>query len=166
MKQQVAARTSVVTVHEGSYRLTPTAPGHRPVDPLMAATAPAVPAPTVRSSLTVTLATGAVTAGAPIMGLAGEPGAEATVVAEATRTATPPALHVAASTPAKKSKNYDARSPPRQATMMASLPSQHGLAIYFSRRNSNLWDHQVRREAGSSAVSQMLCPLHRKHWWQ
>jgi hypothetical protein len=84
MKQQVAARTSVVTVHEGSYWLTPTAPGHRPVDPLMAATAPAAPVPTVRSSLTVTLAAGAVTAGAPITGLAGEPGAEATAAAEAT----------------------------------------------------------------------------------
>jgi hypothetical protein len=65
-------------------------------------------------------------------------GAEATVAAEATRTATPPALHAAALTPTKKSKNYDARSPPRQATTMASPPSQPGFAIYFSRRNSNL----------------------------
>jgi hypothetical protein len=69
-------------------------------------------------------------------GLAGELGAEATAAAEATRTATPPALHVAASTPAKKSKNYDARSPPRQATTMASPPSLRGFAIYFSQRNS------------------------------
>jgi hypothetical protein len=49
------------------------------------------------------------------------------------------ALHVAASTPAKKSKNYDTRSPPRQATTMASPPSLHGFAIYSSRRNSILW---------------------------
>jgi hypothetical protein len=72
------------------------------------------------------------------MGLAGEPGAEATAAAEATRTATPPVLHVAASTPARRSKNFGARSPPRQATTMASPPSLHGFAIYFSRRNSNL----------------------------
>jgi hypothetical protein len=110
-----------------------------PVDPLMVATAPAAPAATVRSSLTVILVAAAVTTGAPTTGLAGEPGAEAIAAAEATRTATPPAPHVVVSTPAKKSKNYDARSPPRQPTMMASPPSLHGFAIYFSRRNSNLW---------------------------
>jgi hypothetical protein len=104
----------------------------------MVATVPAAPAATVRSSLTVILAAEAVTAGAPTMGLAGEPGAEATAAAEATRTATPPVLHVAASTPARRSKNFGARSPPRQATTMASPPSLHGFAIYFSRRNSNL----------------------------
>jgi hypothetical protein len=43
------------------------------------------------------------------------------------------------STPARRSKNFGARSPPRQATTMASPPSLHGFAIYFSRRNSNLW---------------------------
>jgi hypothetical protein len=56
-------------------------------------------------------------------------GAEATTAAEATRTATPLALHVAASTLTKKSKNYDARSPPRQVTTTASPPSLHGFAI-------------------------------------
>jgi hypothetical protein len=105
----------------------------------MVATASAVPAATVRSSLTVILVAEAVTAGALTTGLTGEPGAEATAVVEAMRTATPLALHVAASTLAKKSKNYDARSPPRQATTTASLPSLHGFATYFSRRNSNLW---------------------------
>jgi hypothetical protein len=104
----------------------------------MVATALAAPAPTVRSSLTVIPAAAAVTARAPTTGLAGEPEAEAIAAAEATRTVTRPALHVAASTPAKKSKNYDARSPPRQATTMASPPSLHCFAIYFSRRNSNL----------------------------
>jgi hypothetical protein len=138
-KPQVAVQTSVAIILDGSYRLTPTVPGHRPVDALMVATAQAALAPTVRSSLTVILAAEAATAGAPTTGLAGEPGAEATMEAEDTRTATPLALHVAASTPAKKSKNYDARSPPRQATTMASLPSLHGFAIYFSRRNLNLW---------------------------
>jgi hypothetical protein len=76
----------------------------------MEATAPVA---TGRSSLTVTLAMEAVTAGAPTMGLTGELGEEATAAAEATRTATPPAPHVAASTPVRKSKNYDARRPPR-----------------------------------------------------
>jgi hypothetical protein len=138
-KPQVVVRTSIAIVLEGSYRPTPTVPGHRPVDPLMVATAPAAPSATVRSSLTVILAAEAETAGAPIMGLAREPGAEATAAAEATRTTTLPELHVAASTPAKRSKNFSARSPPRQATMMASPPSLHGFATYFSRRNLSLW---------------------------
>jgi hypothetical protein len=102
-KPQVAVElTTVATVPEGSYRLTPTVPGHRPVDLLMVATAPVVPTATVRLSLIVILVAEAVTAGAPSTGLAGEPGAEATAAAEATRTAMPLALHVAASTPAKK----------------------------------------------------------------
>jgi hypothetical protein len=86
----------------------------------------------MRSSLTVILEAEAVTAGAPTMGLAGEPGAEATVAAEVTRTATPPELHVVVSTPARRSKNFGARSPPRQVTTMASPPSLHGFATYFS----------------------------------
>jgi hypothetical protein len=80
-KPQVAVRTSVTNVIEGSYRPTPTVPGHRLVDLRMAATAPA---PTMRSSLTVILAVAAATAGAPTTGPAGEPGAEAIAVAEAT----------------------------------------------------------------------------------
>jgi hypothetical protein len=56
---------------------------------------------------------------------------------EATRTATSPAPHVAASTPARKLKNYGARRPPRQATTMASLPSLCDFATY-SQRNSSL----------------------------
>jgi hypothetical protein len=102
----------------------------------MVATAPVA---TGRSSLTATLALEAATAGAPTMGLTGELGAEATVAAEATRTATPPAPHVAASTPTRKSKNYDARRPPRQATTTASPPSMRDFATYFSQRNSSLW---------------------------
>jgi hypothetical protein len=109
----------------------------------MVATAPAAPAATVRLSLIVILAAEVVTAGAPTTGLAGEPGAEPTAAAEAMRTATPPALHVAASALANKSKNYDAKSPPRQATTTASPPSLHGFAIYFSRRNSNLWGSPI-----------------------
>jgi hypothetical protein len=94
--------TTVATVPEGSYRLTPTIPGHRLVDLLMVATVLAAQTATVRSSLIVILAADAATAGAPTTGLAGEPGVEVTAAAEAMRTATPLALHVAASTPAKK----------------------------------------------------------------
>jgi hypothetical protein len=113
MKPQVVVElTTVATVPEGSYRLTPTVPGHRPVDLLMVATAPAAPTATVKSSIIVILVAEAVMAGAPTTGLAGEPGVEATAAAEATRIATPPVLHVAASTPAKKSKNCDTKSPP------------------------------------------------------
>jgi hypothetical protein len=95
---------------------------------------------TAMLSLIAILVAEVATAGAPRTGLAGERGAEATAAVEATRTATPLVYHVAASMPAKKSKNYDAKSPPRQATMTASPASPHGFAIYFSQRNSNLWE--------------------------
>jgi hypothetical protein len=138
-KPQVAVRTPVVTVLEGSYQPTPTVAGHQPADPLMVDPAPAALAATVRSSLTVILAAEVVTAGAPTTGLVREPGAEATAAAEDTRTATPPELHAAVSTPARRSKNFSVKSPPRQATTMASPPSLHSFATYFSRRNSSLW---------------------------
>jgi hypothetical protein len=127
--------TSVATVLERSYQLTPTVLGQQPVDPLTVATAPAAAG---RSSLTAILAVEAAAAGAPTMGLTGELGAAATAVAEAMRTTTSPAPHVAASTPARKLKNYDARRHPQQATTTASPPSLHDFATYFSRRNSSL----------------------------
>jgi hypothetical protein len=79
----------------------------------------------------------AVAAGAPHTGLAGEPVAEATTEAEATRTATPLVSHVVATMLVKRLKNYDAKSPPRQVTTTTSPPSLLGFAICFSRRNSN-----------------------------
>jgi hypothetical protein len=136
-KPQVAVQTSVATVLERSYQLTATVLGQQPVDPLMVATAPAAIG---RSSLTVILAVEAATAGAPTMGLTRELGVVATAAAEATRIATSPAPHVAASTPARKSKNYDARRPPRQATTTASPPSLRDFATYSSQRNSSLWE--------------------------
>jgi hypothetical protein len=139
-KLQVAVQlTTDATVLEENYWLTPTVLGHRPVDLLRVATAPVTPAVTVMSFLIVMLVAEAVAAGAPHTGLAGEPVAEATAAAEATRTATPPVSHAAATMPAKKLKNYDAKSPPRQATMTASSPSLLGFAICSSLRNSNPW---------------------------
>jgi hypothetical protein len=132
----------------------------------MVATAPAVPAVTAISSLTAILVAEAATAGAPRKGLAGEQGVEATAAAEATRKATPPVYHAEASMPAEKSNNYDAKSPPRQATTTASPPSPHSFSIYFFGEIQTTGDHQVRREARSNTVAQMLCPLHRKRWWQ
>jgi hypothetical protein len=98
----------------------------------MVAIAPVV---TRRSSLTETLAAEAATAGAPTMGLTGERGAVAIAAAEATRIAMSPAPHVAALTLARKSKNYDARRPTRQATTTASPPSLRDFATYSSQRN-------------------------------
>jgi hypothetical protein len=86
-------------------------------------------------SLIAILVAEAATAGAPHKGLAGELGAEETAAAMATRIGTPLVYHAVASMHAKKSKNYDAKSPPRQATTMASPPAPHGFAIYSSRRN-------------------------------
>jgi hypothetical protein len=92
--------------------------------------------------------------------------AEVTAAAEATRTAAPPALHVAASTLAKKSKNYDAKSPhgrrQRRLPRFLCTASQSTSPIEIQTSG----DHQVRCEARSSTVSHMLRPLHRKRWWQ
>jgi hypothetical protein len=136
-KPQVAVRTSVTIVLEQSYLITPTVLGQQLVDPLRVATVPVV---TGRSSLTAILAVEAATAGAPTMGLTGEMGAVATAAAEATRTATSSAPHVAASTPTRKSKNYGARRPQQQATTTASPPSLRDFTTYSSRRNSSLWE--------------------------
>jgi hypothetical protein len=135
-KLRVAVQlTTDTTVHEENYWITPTVLGHRPVDLLRVAIVPAAPAATTMFFLIAILVVEAATAGAPHTGLARELVAEATAAAEATRTATPPVFHVATLMPAKKSKNYDAKSPPQQAIMTASPPSLHGFAIYFSRRN-------------------------------
>jgi hypothetical protein len=75
----------------------------------------------------VMLAAEAAAAGAPHTGLAGEPVAEA--IAEAIAEAT---------TPTTELKKYDARSPPWQAKMTASLPSLLDFAIYFSQKNLSL----------------------------
>jgi hypothetical protein len=70
-------------------------------------------------------------------------GAVATATAEATRTTTSPVPHVAASMPARKSKNYGARRLPRQATTTASLPSLRDFATYFSQEIQASGNHQV-----------------------
>jgi hypothetical protein len=121
----------------GELLLTPTVLRHRLVHILRVATVPAAPAVTAMLFLIAILVAEAAAAGAPHTGLAGEPVAGVTAGAEATRTATPPVSHVVATLPAKKLKNYDAKSPPRQATTTSSPPSLLGFAICFSRRNSN-----------------------------
>jgi hypothetical protein len=126
-------------VLEESYCRTPTVLGQQPVDLLRVPTAPAVLAVIAMSSLMATLVAEAAAAGAPHTGLVGEPVAAATAEAEAARTTTSPVSHAAATMPAKKLKNYDAKSPPRQATTTASPPSLLDFAICFSRRNSNPW---------------------------
>jgi hypothetical protein len=75
--------TTIATVLEESYLLTPTVLGHRSVDLLMVATVPAAPAVTAISSLTAILVVEAAMAGAPRTGLEGELGVEATAAAEA-----------------------------------------------------------------------------------
>jgi hypothetical protein len=163
MKPQVAVQRAMDTTElKENYCITPTVLGQRLVDLLRVATAPAVPVVVAVSLLKVMLATEAVAAGAPHTGLAGEPVAEVTAKVEAMRTATSPVSHAAATMPAKELKKFDAKSPPRQATTTVFPPSLLDFAICFSRRNSNPW--------GSPSMTrskiQMLCPLHRKRWWQ
>jgi hypothetical protein len=111
-KLQVAAQTSAATVLEPSCRLSPTVLVQTPVDPHKVATAPQLLPVVVRSSPTATLAAEAATAEAPTTAPIGGPVAEAIAAAEATRTATPPEPHRAATTPARRLKNCGGRSPP------------------------------------------------------
>jgi hypothetical protein len=99
MKLQVAVRTSAVTVLEPSCRLIPTVLVQTPVDPHKSATAPQLLPAIVRSSPTATLAPEAAMAEAPTTAPTRGPVAEAIAVAEATRTATPPEPHRAATMP-------------------------------------------------------------------
>jgi hypothetical protein len=108
-KQQVAVRTSVVTVLELSCRPIPTVLVQRPADLLKVATALQLLAAIARSSLIATLAAEAVTAEAPTMGLTGGPVVGAIAAAEATRIDTSSEPHRAASTPARRLKNEELR---------------------------------------------------------
>jgi hypothetical protein len=110
-KLQVAVLTLVVTVLEPNCRPSPTVLGQTPADPLKLATAPRLLPAIVRSPPTATLAAEVVMAEAPTMVPTGGPVAEAFAAAEATRTATPPEPHKAATTPARRSKNCGGRSP-------------------------------------------------------
>jgi hypothetical protein len=167
-KPQVAVQlTTVATILEDSYRLIPTVPGHQSVDLLMVATAPVALAVITISSLTAILAAEAATAGAPCTGLAEELGAEATTAAEATRTPTPPVYHAAASMPPPKNRRtttqkvlHGRRQRRLPRLLCTASQSTSPGEIQTSR------DHQVRREARSNTVAQMLRPLHRKCWWQ
>jgi hypothetical protein len=144
MKPQVAVqRTMNATAPEENYRRTPTVLGHQLVDLLRAATVPTAPMVAAALLLTVMLAAEVAAAGAPHTVLAGEPVAEAITEAEAAQADTSLVPHAAAMMPAVELNKYDARSPPRQATMTASPPSPLGFTICFSQRNSNPWDHRV-----------------------
>jgi hypothetical protein len=140
MKPQVAVQQAMdATILEENCPRTPTVPGLRPVGLLRAATVSAAPTVVAALLIMVMLAAEAATAGPLHTELAGESVAEAIVEAEATQTATSPVPHAAAMMPAAELKKYDAKSPLRQATTMASPPSLLDIAICFSQRNSSLW---------------------------
>jgi hypothetical protein len=111
-KPQVAAQTFVVTVLELSCQPIPTVLAQWPADPPKVVTALQLLTAIVRSSLIATLAAGAATAEDPTREPTGGLVAEATATAEATRTATSPEPHRAASMPARRLKNCGGRSPP------------------------------------------------------
>jgi hypothetical protein len=97
----------------------------------------------LREDLRKVLLAAAVTAVAggvdPPMAPTEEPMVVANAEAEATRTATPPAMHVAAMTPATGSTRYAApRRLPKSATATASPPTHHNFALCFFSRSSNL----------------------------
>jgi hypothetical protein len=130
MKPQVALQLMNTTVLKEKSHRTPTVLGHQLDDLLRVATVLATQVPVV-ALIMVMLVAEVAAAGAPHTRLEGEPVAEAIAEAEATQTATSPAPHAAATMPTAKFDKYDATSPPRQATMMASPPSLPNFAIYF-----------------------------------
>jgi DICT domain-containing protein len=141
MKPQVAIQlTTNAIVLKETYQRTLTALGHRLVDLLRAATAPAALVVVAVRRLMVMLAAEVAAAGAPHMGLEGEQVAEAIAKAEATQTATSPVSHAVATMPAAELKKFDARNPPRQARTTASPPSLLDFATNFSQKNSSLWE--------------------------
>jgi hypothetical protein len=114
MKPKVAVQqTMEATALEENCPRTPTVPGLRPVGLLKVVTVSAAPVVVTALLIMVMLAAEATAAGAPHMGLAGEPVAEAIAEAETTQTATSPVPHAAATMLAKELEKYDARSPPR-----------------------------------------------------
>jgi hypothetical protein len=72
------------------------------------------------------------------MALVEELVAAAITEAEATRTATSPATHVAATMPGTELKRFAAKRLPKQMTATASPPSLLDFATYFSWRNLSL----------------------------
>jgi hypothetical protein len=141
------------TVLEEISHRTPTIQGHQVEDLLKAAPVPVAPAVVAALLVMVTLVVEAAAAGAPHTELEGELVAEAITEAEATQTATSPVAHAAATMPAAESKNYDARSPPRQVTTTASPPSLLNFAICFPQRNSNLWGSPSTTRSRPSPVA-------------
>jgi hypothetical protein len=117
------------TAAMGNNHQTPTALGPQLEDPPKLATARAVTAVAV-----VVVAA----AKAHHTTLAEELAAATIAGAEATRTATPPATHVAATMPATGLRRFVAKMLLKQATATASPPTPLDFAIYSSLRNSSL----------------------------
>jgi uncharacterized protein involved in cysteine biosynthesis len=129
------------TVLEENSPRFPTVLGNQLEDLLRVVTVLAAPVAVATLLIMVMLVAEVAAVGAPHTGLEGESVAKAITEVEATQTATSSAPHAVATTPAVELKKYDATSPPRQATMTTSPPSLLDFAIYFSQRNSNIWDH-------------------------
>jgi xanthosine utilization system XapX-like protein len=111
-KPQVAVQlTTDATILNENYQLIPIVLGHRPVDLLRVATAPAAPLVIAMSFLIGILVAEAAAVGAPHTGLEGEPVAGAIAEAEATQTVTSPVSHAAATMPIAESRKSDATIP-------------------------------------------------------
>jgi hypothetical protein len=115
----------------------PTVLVETPADLLKVATTLQLPVAIARSSLTATLTAAAAMAEAPTMGTTGGLAAAMVAVVETTQTAMPPEPHRAATTRARRLKNYGGRSLPQQVTTTASPPSLLGFATCSSRTSSN-----------------------------
>jgi acyl-coenzyme A synthetase/AMP-(fatty) acid ligase len=114
---------------------TPTALGPQLEDPPMAATAWAVAAAVLVVAM---VAVGATAAGAHRTVLAEELVAATIAEAEATRIATSPTNHVAATMPATELKRFVAKRHLKQITATTSPLSPLDFATYFFLKNSSL----------------------------
>jgi hypothetical protein len=121
MKLPAAVQQMVdATTHVENNHTTPTALGPQLEDPPRATTLRAAPAEAVAVLVATMTAAGEAAAGAHHTTLAEELVAAAIAEAEATRTATPLATHVAATMPATELKRFVTKSLLKQMTMMTS----------------------------------------------
>jgi hypothetical protein len=118
---------------------TPTALGPQLEDPPKVATARATLVVAAVALVAAMATAGVAVAGARHMVLAEELAAAAVIAeAEATRTAMSPAIHVAATIPATKSRRFVANWPLKKMAVMASPPSPLDFTTCSSRKNSSL----------------------------
>jgi hypothetical protein len=154
MKLPVAVQQTVdATAPTENNHITPTALGPQLEDPSKAATARAAPAVVVAALVTMMVAAEATAAAARQTAWVEELVAVVIAEAEATRTATSPATHVAATMPATELRRFVAKRLLKQTTATTSYLLRSTSRPAPPGEIQAFWDHQVRREKRPSSMA-------------